>query len=191
MSIQRLPSLKALQSIAVLFHEEGTREMDRLRILKLLYIVERETLQETGRRFLPCRLVALDHGPLHSAVYDLIKGQHPDEQLFYQFFSKHGYRVVLNNDPGISELSRFELEKLRRVVNRYLDLASWDLAHGITHEFSEWKNNYQADTSSEIDLTDLLKSVGREAELETILQDYQERQQLQNCFDQIREQVPQ
>ena len=65
---------KRLQAAGVLLGLDGDR-MERIRLLKLLYIADRELLAETGRTITGDRVVAMDHGPVLSQVYDLIKGQ--------------------------------------------------------------------------------------------------------------------
>jgi uncharacterized phage-associated protein len=67
---------KAIQAVAALLHFHGSKEMSYLRMLKLLYIADRETLKETGRPITGDRIVAMEHGPVLSSVYDLIKGVH-------------------------------------------------------------------------------------------------------------------
>ena len=64
---------KTLQASAVLLGLDGGR-MDRIRLLKLLYIVDRELLAEIGRPLTGDMAIAMKHGPVLSQVYDLIKG---------------------------------------------------------------------------------------------------------------------
>jgi hypothetical protein len=48
----QLPSLsvpKTIQAIGVLLRQDGVRCMNYMRLLKLLYIADRETLRRTGR----------------------------------------------------------------------------------------------------------------------------------------------
>jgi len=58
----------------VLLKFEESREMDRVRLLKLLYIADRESIAQTGEPILGTKLVAMKWGPLHSKVLDLING---------------------------------------------------------------------------------------------------------------------
>ena len=65
---------KIVEAAAVLLRSSQHGRMGRLRLLKLLYIADRESLRETGRPIVGTKLVAMDLGPVHSEVYDLIKG---------------------------------------------------------------------------------------------------------------------
>ena len=79
---------KAIQVAGVLLREEG-KSMTRLRLLKLLLIADRQSLRETGRPILGSRIVAMDNGPLHSDVYDLIKGAHNSAPAWSAYFTNH------------------------------------------------------------------------------------------------------
>lgn len=65
---------KTLQAVAVLLELDGGR-MARIRLLKLLYIVDRELLADVARPLTGARVVAMKYGPVLSQVYDLIKGE--------------------------------------------------------------------------------------------------------------------
>lgn len=179
--LRKLNAEKAMQSLGVLLRESKTLSMGKMRLLKLLYIAERETIKETGRPLLGSRLVAMDHGPLHSTVLDMINGQHQSEQRFSEVFFRLGYLVQLENDPGVSELSRYEIAKLQEVAQRYAHLDDSPLAHEVTHEFQEWKKAHVQGTSRLISLGDVARAVGRADDIQAIQQDEQDRA----AFDQI------
>src|SRR5438445_7076997 len=81
---------KTMQAIAALLHFHGTKEMSYLRMLKLLYIADRESLKETGRPITGDRIVAMEHGPVLSGVYNLVKGEHTAWPIWSEFFKKNG-----------------------------------------------------------------------------------------------------
>jgi len=56
--IQKLDIEKAIQATAVLLRQEGKRA-SRLRLLKLLYIADRNALQKTGSPILGSKIVAM------------------------------------------------------------------------------------------------------------------------------------
>jgi uncharacterized phage-associated protein len=65
---------KSLQAAGVLLHLEGGR-MPYMRLLKLLYIADREMLAETAKPVTGDRAYAMKNGPVLSHVYALIKGE--------------------------------------------------------------------------------------------------------------------
>jgi uncharacterized phage-associated protein len=64
---------KTIQAIAAFLYFHQSDEMSYLRMLKLLYLADRESLKETGRSIASDRVVAMEHGPVLSSVYELIE----------------------------------------------------------------------------------------------------------------------
>ena len=68
--------------------------MNSMRLLKLLYIADRESLRETGRPITGGPVIAMERGPVLKEVYDLILGQHREMPLWAQFFRKERLRFA-------------------------------------------------------------------------------------------------
>jgi uncharacterized phage-associated protein len=138
-----------VQAAGVILRAEGKR-ITRLRLLKLLYIAERKCLAETGRQLIGGKMVAMDHGPLHCDILDLIKGRHPNEPLWSRYFSAHGPREVeLTDEPDVGALSRYEIDLLNRVCELHAAIDDFDLSMA-THGFAEWVETFRAGTSTTI-----------------------------------------
>ena len=168
---KRLDTRKAVQAIGVLLMQDRSRTLSKMRILKLLYIAERECIGEFGRPLLGAKTVAMPHGPLHSSVLELINGQHIDAAEFTEHFSRFGYQVAADSDPGVSLLSRAEVTKLRDVSDRHAADGDWSLAHDVTHKFKEWLDNYEEGTSTDIPIEDIIDAVGRGNDKAAIISD--------------------
>jgi uncharacterized phage-associated protein len=153
--------MKVAQAASVLLRTDQAARMSRLRLLKLLYIADRELLAERGRPITGDRPVAMDHGPVLSRTYDLIKGTDVESAVWQRFLKPEGPRdVVLANDPGIDLLSRIEIGKLHDVATRFERWNDWSVAE-FTHGFPEWRKNKPPDRSStKIPLDDLLDATG-------------------------------
>src|SRR5205085_12148203 len=169
-----------MQAIAALLHFHGTREMSYLRLLKLLYIADRESLRETGRPITGDQVVAMKHGPVLTSVYSLVKGEHTAWPVWSENFRKNGYRIELMRDPGNGQLSRYEIGKLRGIAEKYAGNNEWDMVE-IVHGFEEWKKNDPGEASKAIPLEDILDAVGRGADKEAIEQDAKD----QAAFDRL------
>lgn len=172
---------KATQIAAVLLRfEEG--KMEHLRMLKLLYIADRESLLETGQTISLSRATAMDHGPLSSEVYALLKGERPGEQFWAEFIHKHGHNIVLKDDPGRSKLCEYEIAKLNEVSERYEQLSTWQLAD-LTHGFDEWIANKPARGSSKpIPLGAIIDALGLSDKKKEIVDDLQEKAVFDRLF---------
>jgi uncharacterized phage-associated protein len=171
---------KTIQAIAAFLHFHGSKEMSYLRMLKLLYLADRESLKETGRTITGDRVVAMEHGPVLSSAYDLIKGEHTGWPVWSEFLGKKGYRIELLKDPGNGALSKYEVSKLRELTERYADKNEWDMVE-IVHALDEWKKNDPGKSSKPIPLEDILEAVGRSEDREAILQDARD----QAAFDRL------
>jgi uncharacterized phage-associated protein len=154
-------TIKTAQAAAVLLKTSVSRRMSRLRLLKLLYIADRECLAETGRPITGDTVVAMKNGPVLSRTYDLIKGQDVGAAEWGRYFrNADKWDVELLDEPGIGKLSAFEIEKLRDVARRFEDCDDWDVAD-YTHSFPEWQQHRPTGNSiNEIPLDDLLDAVG-------------------------------
>src|SRR6516165_6657778 len=136
---------RTLQASAHLLRLDGKR-MGYLRLLKLLYIADREWLAETGEPITGDRACAMKYGPVLSSVYDLIKGNGSKAGVWDDHIHTDGYAVELVADPGRGELSKGIVEKLTEVTERYRDIDDWELSER-THEFPEWIEHYHGDAA--------------------------------------------
>jgi uncharacterized phage-associated protein len=162
---------KTVQAIGVLLRAHSYCVASKLRILKLLYIADREAIRSAGQPILGTRTVAMDHGPLHSEVLDLINGKHVDEPTFAEFFEKSGYMVKMLKDPGVGQLSEFEIDELQKVCDDFRNVNDWSLAHDVCHTFKEFKSNHAEGTSSVITLEEIIDAVGQSERKDEILEE--------------------
>ncbi len=133
----RIDIRKAIEASATLLRLAPHRMMGRKRLLALLYIADRESIKKTGRPIVGGRLVAMDYGPIHSEVYDLIKGSHSAQPDWSGHFQNEDYFVKLTKDLSPSALSRFEVGLLNAVSAEHLGQDDFDVALDTHRE--EWK----------------------------------------------------
>ena len=185
MTIFRLDTRKTIEAAATLLRLAPYRRMSRKRLLALLYLADRESLKLTGRPIIGGRLVAMDYGPIHSEVYDFIKGGHPEQTEWSRHFENENYVVKLAEDLGTAALSRYEVGILNAVSEERLGKDVWDVADE-THKFEEYKKNHQPKTSTPIPLEDLIEAVGRGKDKAVILQDAEEKAFFDKMFSRKR-----
>lgn len=175
---------KAIQAASVLLSRHEHKSMEYIRLLKLLYIADRESLQETVRPIVGSKIVAMKNGPLHSKVYDLVKGEDIDDAHWAEFFQTIGVTIREAKHPGIAALSVYEVRKLKEIHDRYQNTNTWELVDA-THDFEEWKTNYpnpNESTSRTIPFDDLVKAVGRGGDLDAIKEDVREACEMARLF---------
>lgn len=180
----RCKTKKVIQAAAVLLRLAADRRMSYLRLLKLLYIADRENLRRALRPIIGTRAVAMKNGPMHSEVYNLVKGEHWDEPLWSNYIQKDGYQLELVKDPGVSELSRFEIRMLTETFEQFASKDDFEIVDEM-HGFPEWDKNYpdkSANTSYTIPLEDLIDAVGRSAEKQSILEEAKQDAAIDRLF---------
>ena len=108
---------KATQAAArLLFLRGGT--MSYVKLIKLLYLADREALIRWGRPITTDCYVSLDNGPVVSRIYDLIRDEpQPNSFLIWRKFisDPESYEVHVLDDPGSGELSGAEQEVIDQV----------------------------------------------------------------------------
>lgn len=164
---------KSLQAAAYILRRQSSREMNFMRLLKILYIADRESLQQTGRTITGDKIAAMDKGPVLSEVYNLIKGEHIRSPDWGKFIHRSDYNVQLIDEPGQANMSRFEIETLEQVAEKHHMHGELDLVK-FTHEnCPEWKKNRPIDPikMNWICLEDSLDAVGQSDNLQTIIED--------------------
>lgn len=173
---------RTLQAVSVLLRRSGPSKSDNyMRLIKLLYIADRESLKETGRPITGDSVVAMERGPVLSHVLGLIKGQSFNSPDWEKFIVQENYNIRLINDPGNEELCPYEIKKLQEVWDRYRSKDEWDMVE-ITHELPEWKKNDPGNSAKKIPLADILEAVGRIDALEEIERQANESVALDSFF---------
>ncbi len=164
MSVFRIDVQKTVQAICLLLKAKGRDRLEYISILKLLYIADRESLQERGATITGDFPVAMKNGPVLSEVYALINREREEGLRFWlDFLHREDYDLEMKGDPGDDLLSPYEERKLVHVAERFGDL-TWRQLVDLTHEFEEWKANdptKQGRNVSEIPIDDILRAVGQ------------------------------
>ena len=144
----------------MLLKVESPHRLSRLRLLKLLYIADRESLQERARPISGDRPVAMDHGPVLTNTDDLIKGEAYFSRQWEQYIQSERRDAVLISDPGVGDLSKYEIANLHSVAHRFQDCNDWEVAE-YTHTFPDWvKNKPQKGSCNPIPIEDVLSATG-------------------------------
>jgi uncharacterized phage-associated protein len=131
---------KCLQAAGVLLRLEEGR-MSYMRLLKLLYVADREMLASTASPLTGDQAYAMRFGPVLSRTYSLIKETDFRFGEWSRFLQTQGYAIKLVADPGRGRLSKGEIEKLTEISERYRLKDQWELSD-LTHDFPEWKRHW-------------------------------------------------
>ena len=120
---------------------QRTPNLDSLKAVKLLYLIDREYLRTNGRPVLGDYYVAMEHGPVPSMSYDILKrilsGNSRDLPLSVDM-NRSTYPVfITDEDPELSFLSETEKCAIEKVLSEYGSRTGWEL-RDITHCHAAW-----------------------------------------------------
>jgi uncharacterized phage-associated protein len=173
---------KTLQATAYILSQSPDHRMKYIKLLKLLYIADRESIAESGMPITGCHPIAMENGPLPEEVYKFVrKNPMVGAEAWAQFISTRNYFTYLDHDPGTGKLSRYEKEKLAEVTRRHERDNEFKMV-AIVHELPEWKKNDPGTSSRAIPVQDILEAVGRAADLKEIIEDAQHASAIGRCL---------
>jgi len=131
---------KVTHMASYLLIKRGGR-MSYMKLLKLLYLAEREALVRWGESMSGDKFVSMPHGPVMSSTYELIQG---GGTMWGNFIaSEANYEVSLKDEileDDLDELSLSETKILDRVFEEFGAMRRWEIVK-YTHEHcKEWQD---------------------------------------------------
>lgn len=120
---QRFDAQKAIE--AILYIAERVQEPSFHRIAKILYFADKQKLANFGGLVLGDEYWALKHGPVPSAVYDILKSVRGDghhsarDQAKAAFSVRDSHNVAANRKANLRYLSRADLQCLDNAIGTY------------------------------------------------------------------------
>lgn len=161
---------KATQAAAYLLNLRGG-QMHYIKLIKLLYLADREALLRWGAPITSDRYVSMNNGPVLSRVLSLIT-----EDRAKPFWSKYispplgDYEVRLLTIAPTDSLSRAEEKLMQEIFEQYGHRNRWDLIDNVMHKLPEWRD--PNGSSIPIQIRDILKASGEsEAEIRAIIRE--------------------
>lgn len=139
--VLRFNERRATEAASKFLKLRGGR-MSYLKLIKLLYLLDREALLRWGRPVTTDRYVAMDNGPVVSRIYDLIREEPaPGTDPVWRHFisAPSNYEVSLTAEPEIDELSPAEESLIEEIFAKYGNLSRWNLVD-LSHDLAEWQD---------------------------------------------------
>lgn len=150
---------KSVEAIAYLIHRMGP--IDKVALVKLLYVADRNHFIRCGYPITGSRLVAMDKGPLPSECLKLINGEMGNPEAFSKHLASQGNSVRVLVVPKFEHLEKSEKRTLDLAVDAFGSASTWDLVE-YTHKFPEWIEVYIRGTSKPITFEKILEHWGGE-----------------------------
>jgi len=160
-----------------------------LKLVKLVYLADRQFLAEYDEPILFDRLVSMEHGPVDSSLLSLINGEVEHPQWASIISAKANHVVGLNETIGmdtLDELSDAEVEVLNTVWHQFGHMNQWQLRDYTHDNCPEWEDPFKS--SYVIPYERVFKYLGRGEHSEALERDIKTRIELDNALAQ--EDVP-
>lgn len=118
--------------------------MSHLKLMKLLYLSDRESLDQTDEPITADLPVSMKNGPVLSMTYDLMKGETVSSAWQKWVADIQDNEITLcakvAGREDFDELSDFDIEIMDKIWAEHGHKTRWDLVE-FTHEFcGEWKD---------------------------------------------------
>lgn len=140
-------------------------KMNYLKVIKILYLADRESINRTGQSITGDSFVSMKNGPVLNKLYELIKNKynsHKMQDFWNTRFSTDGYDLIANFDripDGL--LSSFEKKTIEGLSEQFKDTAFGDMIKYVHEICPEWE---ETDTSIPISIEHILECLGRTPE---------------------------
>ena len=150
---------KATQAAARLLMLAGGK-LNHMKLIKLLYLVDRRALLKFGRPITFDWYVSMPHGPVLSFTLDRINDSAPPDGTSYwhRFISeRRDHEVALLGDAPRDQLSPAEEQLIEEVWREFGKLNQWEL-RDYSHSLPEWRD--PKGSSLPIEIRDILLGEG-------------------------------
>jgi uncharacterized phage-associated protein len=156
---------KVAQMAAYFLARRGGR-MAYIKLMKLLYLADRESMDRYGAPMSHDSHVSMPQGPVLSATLNLITGQIQSDAWQSWIASEADFEVSLRRDVGnaevLDELSDADLEIMEHIWGQFGHMKRWELVQYTHDHLPEWVDPGRS--SSPINPRAVFKALGREEE---------------------------
>lgn len=179
--------LKAAQAAAHFLIVRGG-QMSNLKLMKLLYLSDRESMNRYGYPMTGDKFSSLPHGPVLSVTKDFMDGSLQSREGGWQSLmnDKKDYEIALKEGvtpEHLGSLSQADIEILDSVWEQFGAMNRWEI-RDYTHELPEWED--PKGSSMPIRYRDVLLALRRPIEeAKQIEVNIKEASELENALSQL------
>lgn len=157
-----------------------------LKLVKLIYLADRECMDKYGFPITYDRIVSMPNGPVNSLTLNYINGLMPNSEEWDRVITdraQHEVGIAKENlaREELDQVSESELDILRETWKRFGHLNGFELADYTHENCPEWTD--PNGSSFPIDYADVFKALGKsEARAHELADDIQEEQRIDAVF---------
>ncbi|MGM0530723.1 MAG: Panacea domain-containing protein [Bacteroidota bacterium] len=123
---------KIIQAIIYFASKTSNGQINRLKLMKLLWLADRYHLNKYGRLILPDNYYALPQGPVPSKTMNYSK------ESIENAFEVNGYSIKAKSEFDPRYFSKSDLDIMEEIWERYSQYDQFELKK-LSHNFPEWK----------------------------------------------------
>lgn len=136
----RFNEKKATEMACLILKLRGNNKMSHLKLMKLMYLIDREALLRWGRSITKDNYSSMPHGMVLSRTYALVTEESLPTSYWKTYISApQNYEVELLDEPDYDELSEAEISMVKEVFDKFGKWNRWKL-RDFTHELPEWRD---------------------------------------------------
>lgn len=143
MGISWFNARKAAQVAAFFAIKQGA-QIEILKLVKLIYLADRQSMEDSGYPILNDRLVSMPQGPVNSITLDYVNGAVEDLEEWAQYITPRlAYSVgstKMFSREELDELSDSEFETLEKVWGIFGGYTKWQLRDWTHKNCPEWED---------------------------------------------------
>lgn len=129
--------------MAAYFLQKGAGSMKYVKLLKLLYLADRESMRVTGDSISGDHFVSMPHGPVLSRTYELINHSASSETWDALIASDRNWKVKLRKPISrgdLDELSDRDIAILKDIHGKFGSMETWTLCDWTHEHCGEWQD---------------------------------------------------
>lgn len=136
-------NLQKIENAILFFIEKNGGSIDKMKLMKLLWLSDRLHLNKYGRLILKDRYYALPHGPVPSTALDICK-RSKDDYIIIQ-----GYNIKSEREYNKDFFSKSDLKIMGYVWEKFKNISPLYFSE-YSHKYPEWSRfeKYLNDTNS-------------------------------------------
>ncbi|EHP38859.1 phage associated protein [Cupriavidus basilensis OR16] len=186
-----LDETKLAQAAAYLVSKRNGGRMSHLKLMKLLYLADREALRQFDTPITGDKYFAMPHGPVLSRTLDLMSGfeRSAPEGWSAWLTERRNNEISVKRDSSrgsLDHLNDAEIAVLDAIFEAYGHMNRWEL-RDLTHDrrvVPEWED--PQGSSSPIPLERILRALGKSSEAAAaVSRDLEDHQAIDDIFAQL------
>ncbi len=184
-------SQERVSQMAAFFLHLGGGKMAYIKILKLLYLADREAMGKWGESISGDEFVSMPYGPVLSQTYALIRDSGTSSEFGWDYWIQDdaNYEISLKNkfthNDELDELSEVELNILQAIFSKFGKMEKFELVDYTHYSCKEWEDPFGS--SFPISPESIFRALGKkESEIQALTQQHNTQTQLSALHRELR-----